>query len=325
MSLLFGMRFDFRNPPEAGTSHADRYAAALEMAEWADERGCVAIAVSEHHGSADGYLPSPLTMLAAMAARTTNVRFNVAALIAPFYDPLRLAEDLIVLDHLSRGRVDLIVGAGYVPEEFAMFDVPMNERAKRVTEVVKTLKAAFTGEPFEYRGRTVQVTPAPYRPGGPTVTLGGSSEAAARRAAHIADGFLPSIPEVWEPYRDEVQKLGRPDPGPCPISKNRTVALAEDPERAWEQMGPFFLHETNAYGAWQATKDVGSPYRSMAGLDELRASGSYAILTPEQYVTELEAAPFPFAFFHPLCGGMPPELAWSSLRLFEREVVPAFS
>src|SRR5207248_3871320 len=104
------------------------------------------IVVSEHHGSPDGYLPSPLTMLAAMAARTTDVRFSVAALIAPFYDPLRLAEDMAVLDHLSRGRIDLVVAGGYVGEEFAMFDVPISERAKRVSEVVKTLKAAFTGE-----------------------------------------------------------------------------------------------------------------------------------------------------------------------------------
>src|SRR4051812_36321824 len=133
------------------------------MAEWADRLGCVNIAVSEHHGSADGYLPSPLPMLAAMAARTTNVHFMVAALIAPFYDPLRLAEDMVVLDHLSKGRIDLIVAAGYVHEEFAMYDVAMNERAQRVTEVVTTLKSAFTGEPFDFRGRTVQVTPPPYR------------------------------------------------------------------------------------------------------------------------------------------------------------------
>nr|MDT0667891.1 LLM class flavin-dependent oxidoreductase [Micromonospora sp. DSM 115978] len=122
-------------------------------------------------------------MLAAMAARTKNIRFMVAALIAPFYDPLRLAEDMAVLDNLSRGRVDLIVGGGYVHEEFAMFDVPMKERPRRVTETVATLKAAFNGEPFEYRGRTVHVTPAPFRPGGPRILLGGSSEPAARRAA----------------------------------------------------------------------------------------------------------------------------------------------
>jgi alkanesulfonate monooxygenase SsuD/methylene tetrahydromethanopterin reductase-like flavin-dependent oxidoreductase (luciferase family) len=322
VSAFFGLRFDFRNPEFAGTTTADRYAAALDMAAWADGLGCLSIAISEHHGSADGYLPSPLPMVAAMAARTENVRFMVAALIAPFYEPLRLAEDLVVLDHLSRGRVDLIVAGGYVREEFAMFGVPMGERGKRVTETVATLKAAFTGEPFEFRGRTVQITPAPYRPGGPSITLGGSSERAARRAARIADGFMPSVPEVWEFYRDEVVKLGRPDPGPSPIGANRTVALAEDVERGWEQMAPHFLHETNAYGAWQAQDDVASPYRSVDDIDELRAGGGYAVLTPDELVDELRAAPFPFAFFHPLCGGMPLELAWSSLRLFEHKVLP---
>jgi alkanesulfonate monooxygenase SsuD/methylene tetrahydromethanopterin reductase-like flavin-dependent oxidoreductase (luciferase family) len=285
----------------------------------------VSIAVSEHHGSPDGYLPSPLTMLAAMAARTTNVRLMVAALVAPFYDPLRLAEDMVVLDHLSRGRVDLIVAGGYVREEFAMFGVPMSARAQRVTETVATLKAAFAGEPFEFRGRTVQVTPAPYRPGGPSIMLGGSSEPAARRAARIADGFIPSVPDVWDFYRDEVQRLGRPDPGPSPIGENRTVALAKDADRGWEQMAPFFLHETNAYGAWQAQDDIASPYRTVDDIDQLRASGQYCVLTPDEFVVELKAAPFPFAMFHPLCGGMPPDLAWSSLRLFENEVLPAFA
>ena len=324
MSALFALRFDFRNPAFADTALADRYGAALDMVEWADGLGCVSIAVSEHHGSPDGYLPSPLPMVAAMAARTNSVRFMVAALIAPFYDPLRLAEDLVVLDHLSRGRVDLIVAGGYVRDEFDMFGVPMGERGRRVTETVATLRAAFTGEPFEFRGRTVQVTPGPYRPGGPAISLGGSSEAAARRAARIADGFIPSVPEVWDFYRDERQVLGHPDPGPSPIGANRTVALAEDVDDGWEQMAPFFLHETNAYGEWQAQDDVASPYRTVEDVDELRARGSYAVLTPDQLVDELRAAPFPFAMFHPMCGGMPIDLAWSSLRLFEHEVLPRF-
>jgi len=232
---------------------------------------------------------------------------------------------MIVLDHLSKGRVDLIVAGGYVREEFAMYAVPMKERGTRVREVVSTLKAAFSGEPFEFKGRSVRITPAPFRPGGPSISLGGSSEPAARRAARIADGFVPSVPEVWEFYRDEVITLGRPDPGPCPIGENRTVALAEDPDKGWEEMAPFFLHETNAYGEWQAQDDVASPYRVVEGVDALRVAGQYAVLTPEEYVAELRAAPFPFAFFHPLCGGMPIELAWSSLRLFEHEVLPAFT
>jgi alkanesulfonate monooxygenase SsuD/methylene tetrahydromethanopterin reductase-like flavin-dependent oxidoreductase (luciferase family) len=323
--MHFGLRFDFRNPDFAATVMADRYAAALDMAEWADRLGCTMIAVSEHHGSPDGYLPSPIPILAAMAARTTNVRFLIAALIAPLHDPLRLAEDMVVLDNLSTGRVDLIVAGGYVREEFAMFDVPMNERGQRVTEAVTTLKSAFSGQPFDYRGRTVQVTPPPFRPGGPTLLLGGSSEPAARRAARIADGFIPSVPEVWGFYRDEVQRLGRPDPGPSPIGSNQVVALAEDPEKGWDQMAPFFLHETNAYGVWQAEDDVASPYRTVADIDELRTTGQYRVLTPEQFVEEQKASPLPFANFHPLCGGMPVELAWSSLRLFGQQVLPAFT
>ncbi|WP_262320487.1 LLM class flavin-dependent oxidoreductase [Acidiferrimicrobium sp. IK] len=323
---MFGLRFDFRNPAFAGTTAADRYESAITMAEWADRLGCVSITLSEHHGSPDGYLPSPLPVLAAMAARTTAVNFTVAALIAPFYDPLRLAEDMVVLDHLSRGRVDLIVAAGYVAEEFAMYGVATSERGQRVTEVVTTLKAAFSGEPFEYRGRRVKVTPAPYRPGGPAVMLGGSSQAAARRAARIADGFLPSVPEVWEFYQDERRILGLRDPGPCPIPPGpQTLALAEDVEAGWEQMGPYFLHETNAYGQWLDQSDGAGPYQQAGSLDDLKAGGQYLIVTPEEHVEMLRAAPFPFAMFHPLCGGIPPELAWSSLRLFEQHVLPAFA
>ena len=89
-------------------------------------------------------------------------------------------------------------------------------------------------------------------------------------------------------------------------------------------MSPFFLHETNAYGAWQAQDDLATPYRQVADADALRITGQYRVVTPADFVTEMKAAPFAFAQLHPLCGGMPPDLAWSSLRLFEREVLPAF-
>jgi len=325
--MRFALRFDFRNPAAAGTSTADQYAAALDMVQWADELGCVSVLLSEHHGSADGYLPSPVPMLAAMAARTSRVRFTIAALVAPFYHPLKLAEDLIVADNISRGRVDLIVGGGYVPDEFAMFGVPMGERPARVSEVLRTLKGAFSGEPFEYQGRTVQVTPGPFRPGAPRISLGGSSEGAARRAARLADGFFPTSPDVWDFYRDELELLGRPDPGPCPLPSAGPLlfALAEDAEQGWQQMAPSFLHQANAYGTWRGDSDLISPYRTVADVDALRATGQYRVLTPDQLIAEMKAAPVPFANLHPLVGGMPIDLAWSSLRLLEHEVLPAFS
>ncbi|HEX7852799.1 MAG TPA: hypothetical protein VF503_03800 [Sphingobium sp.] len=104
-----------------------------------------------------------------------------------------------------------------------MFGMSMKERPKRVTEVVTATKDAFTGD---YRGRTVKITPAPFRPGGPRVILGGSSQPAAR----IADGSVPSMPSIWDHYRDEVMKLGRPDPGPCMVGETQVAALASDPE-----------------------------------------------------------------------------------------------
>ncbi len=321
--MHFGLRFDLRNPDIAQTSSGDRYQAAIEMAEWADRLGGLSVSVSEHHGSSDGYLPSPIPLLGAMAARTTTIRLMIAALIAPFYEPLRLAEDLIVLDIVSRGRVDLILGAGYVHEEFDQFGVAMSDRPRRVTEAVHTLKAAFSGEPFEFRDRRVQLTPAPFRPGGPSILLGGSSEAAARRAARIGDGFIPSSPELWEPYRDEIRRLGKPDPGPRPMGSTSVIAFAQDAEEGWEDMAPFFLHEMNAYGSWLAQDDGTGPYHTVKDVDELRATGSYRVLTPAEFVAEQEITPVPYLVLNPMCGGIPPELAWSSLRLFEHEVLPA--
>ena len=324
--MFLSMRFDFRNPAFAGTTMADRYAAALDIAEWADGLGIPAsIAVSEHHGSEDGYIPSPQLIIAAMAARTKNVRFSTAATIAPFHDPLRLAEDFCVLDNITNGRVDLIVAGGYAPSEFAMFDVPIKERPKRVTEVVNTLKAAFAGEPFEYRGRTVHVTPAPVRAGGPKVIMGGASEPAARRAARIADGFVPSEAKFWEFYRDEMQKLGKGDPGPGMVGASAQVtALAKDVDAGWAAMGQAFLHETNAYAAWRVAAGEETPYDPFPNVTELRAANFYHVVTPDEYIAQLKAAPFAAAQFHPLCGGMPIDAAWSSLKLFETEVLPAF-
>jgi alkanesulfonate monooxygenase SsuD/methylene tetrahydromethanopterin reductase-like flavin-dependent oxidoreductase (luciferase family) len=320
--MHWGLRFDFRNPDIAGTTMAERYAAALDMVEWAEGLGASRFIICEHHGSQDGYIPSPLPMAAAMATRTKKARIGILALIVPFHDPLRLAEDISVVDNIANGRLDIVVAAGYNPIEFAMFDVPMKERVARVTETVETLRAAFSGEPFEFRGRVVQVTPKPVQTGGPKIVLGGSSEAAARRAARIADGFAPTVTSVWDAYRDELIKRGKPDVGPARQSHLETTFLAEDVDEGWAKYGPYFLHEMNAYGAWQQG-DVETAFRPVEGVDELRSDSHYRVMTPQQLVAEAQASPvLPFLMLHPLCGGTPPDLAWESLRLFAHDVLP---
>ena len=106
-------RFDFRAPGAGPEMRRDRYRAALDLARYAEETGHDAVNLSEHHGAEDGYLPSPLIAASAIAAVTSRIPISVWAVIAPLYDPVRLAEDMSVLDHLSAGRVSYTFGLGY--------------------------------------------------------------------------------------------------------------------------------------------------------------------------------------------------------------------
>jgi alkanesulfonate monooxygenase SsuD/methylene tetrahydromethanopterin reductase-like flavin-dependent oxidoreductase (luciferase family) len=239
---------------------------------------------------------------------------------------LRLAEDAAVVDLVSQGRLELVIANGYVADEFAMFGVPMGERASRTTEVVRTLQQAWTGEPFEHRGRTVQVTPRPFRERGPGLSLGGSSEAAARRAARLGVGFQPSTSAVWDAYRTERVARSGSDPGDYLGGDTSFTFVAQDVDAGWEAIAPYAMHEANAYGAWAAEAGIATGYRTAGSADELRATGQYRVVTPGELVAELTAGgPFAIAIVHPLMGGIPPELGWESLRLLEHEVLPRLS
>jgi alkanesulfonate monooxygenase SsuD/methylene tetrahydromethanopterin reductase-like flavin-dependent oxidoreductase (luciferase family) len=206
-----------------------------------------------------------------------------------------------------------------------MFGCALADRAARTVEVVTTLRQAWTGEPFQFRGRTVRVQPVPAQPGGPKIALGGSSPRAARRAAHIADGFMPTDGSLWNVYREEACALGRSDPGPFIGGDTSAFHLSRDPERGWHEYAPYALHEANAYAVWLTAggDESGQLYQATVDADALRASGQYRVLTPGDMLDELvntnEAG---VAIFHPMVGGLPPDQAWESLRLFEHEVLP---
>jgi alkanesulfonate monooxygenase SsuD/methylene tetrahydromethanopterin reductase-like flavin-dependent oxidoreductase (luciferase family) len=319
-----GIRFDFRNPAFSGTTMAERYSAALDMVGWAESLSFERVVVSEHHGSDDGYLPSPLVMSAAIAARTSTMRLQIAAVISSFHHPLRLAEDAAVLDNISNGRLELVLANGYVSSEFLMFNQPMSRRAIRTEQLVEVLRRAWTGEPFTYEGRTAVVTPTPLQRPGPPILLGGGTRAVALRAARIADGFAPSAAGLWEIYSDAVQELGRERPAPQPSADGRFIYFADDPDRAWERIAPFAMHEMNAYGRWMQGAGIDHPrYRPVGHVDELKGSGQYYVVAPHEFVTAMQRPDAPQVLtLHPLMGGIPPELAWESLRLFETEVLP---
>jgi alkanesulfonate monooxygenase SsuD/methylene tetrahydromethanopterin reductase-like flavin-dependent oxidoreductase (luciferase family) len=317
--VQLSLRYDLRAPAFARPA-SELYAAALEQCAWAEDHGFGMAAVSEHHGSDDGYCPSPLVLAAAICGRTRSLRVLVAALVLPLHDPIRLAEDLAVLDLVSGGRVDLVIGAGYRPEELAMFGRTLDERVALVEEGVAVLRSAWSGEEFDYQGRRVRVTPRPGRPRGPALLMGGATKAAARRAARLGDGFVPVDASLWPVYEAACRELDR-DPGP-PISMSGPlfIHVADDPDQAWARIAPHALHEMNSYGAWLASAEGIARYTPTDDAESLRSGGMYAVVTPEECVAMAREAGS--LRLHPLMGGLDPDLAWESLELVAAKVIP---
>src|SRR3954447_18207059 len=178
----FVSRFDFRAPGADRRARQELYSRALDQAAYLDEHGHDALLVSEHHASDDGYLPSPLVVAAALVARTRTVPITVSALLVNFYEPVKLAEDVAVLDHLSGGRVSYTIGLGYRREEYALFGRPWETRGADIEERIGLLLALWRGEDVSYDGRIVSVSPLPFSDPHPFLFYGGGSPAAARRA-----------------------------------------------------------------------------------------------------------------------------------------------
>jgi alkanesulfonate monooxygenase SsuD/methylene tetrahydromethanopterin reductase-like flavin-dependent oxidoreductase (luciferase family) len=319
------IRFDMRAPGLEPAQAQPLYRAALEMGEWADRRGFDMLVLSEHHGSADGYLPSPLVMAGAMAACTRRIALWISALVVPLHDPVRLAEDIAVVDQLSGGRLSIITGLGYRPVEHALFGRDWHRRGRRLDECLQTMLDVWAGKPVDVDGEPVAITPRPVQQPHPNVLIGGSGPAAARRAARFGLGFFPAIAddELAELYRAECERLGH-KPGLVAQPKGPgTLFVSEDPDRMWSQVGPYLLHDAITYNDWQSA-DIRSHVRSRATtVEELRAEGVYQIHTPEECVAmAADLGPTGGFTHHPLCGGAPPEIGWESLELFADRVLP---
>ncbi len=313
--------------PEGGVPPVDLYRAALEMAEWGEAHGCLAVQVSEHHASTDGYLPAPLVLAAAIAGRTRRLPIQVAALILPLHDPIELAEQMAVLDLISAGRVSYVLAVGYREQEYAACGREFSARGRRMDACLEALQKAISGEPFDFERRPVRVLPRPATPGGPALLLGGHSAAAVRRAARFGLGMLTqggSAP-LADLYRAECARHGRA-PGAFidpPAGTVTSAFVAEDVDRAWQQLGPHLLHDAQMYAAWLGEGGSVSKSRA-ASVAELRAEhGPYRIFTPAEAVQHVRRAGL--LLMHPLCGGIPPALAWEHLELVAKEVLPALA
>jgi alkanesulfonate monooxygenase SsuD/methylene tetrahydromethanopterin reductase-like flavin-dependent oxidoreductase (luciferase family) len=317
------VRFNLVEPGATPASLSARYRAALDMAAYADEHGITTVQTEEHHGVDNNWLPSPFAFAGAVFGATRRIAVTVSAVIGPLHDPLRLAEEIAVLDLLSGGRLVTVAGIGYRPEEYALFDVEWKRRGRLQDELLETLLKAWTGEEFEYRGRTVRITPRPFTDPHPLLLVGGSSRAAARRAARLGLPFFPSahLPELEAYYKERLVEYGTEGWTMMPTAETPLLHIAENPDEAWARHGEHFLHEARTYASWQSG-DIRSAVRSAAAsVEELRAEGVYRILAPDECVEQ----GLDNLVLHPLAGGMPVEEGWRSLRLFAERVLPALN
>ncbi len=284
----------------------------LEMAEFVDKHGFFMATFEEHHGADNAWSPTPLINAATVLARTTNLSASISALLLPLHDPIRVAEDIAVIDLMSGGRLTVILGLGYRPSEYQLMGKNWENRGKLMDESVQTLLNAWTGEPFEYRGEIHQITPSPVTKPHPFIMIGGTSKVAARRAAKFGLPLSPAahLPELEAYYYEQCAKHDTQGFCAMPDQETQMTFVAEDPDKAWAELGQFFLNEASKYASWQ-TSDISSAVHSHATTpNELRKEGIYQVVTPSEAV-QLERI-----VHHPLCGGMPVDKAWESLQLY---------
>jgi alkanesulfonate monooxygenase SsuD/methylene tetrahydromethanopterin reductase-like flavin-dependent oxidoreductase (luciferase family) len=319
------IRFNQVQPGLEPVEMSARYRASLDMAAYADGHGFDIVSLEEHHGAPDGWSPSPLITAGMVFGRCPRIGVSISALLVPLHDPLRIAEDIAVLDLASGGRLTVIAGLGYRPEEYAAHGKSWADRGKLMDEALDAMVAGWTGEPFEYRGTTVQVTPRPLTQPHPLVLVGGTSKPAARRAARLGLPLSPAahLPELEAYYYAQCAEHGTSGFCAMPAADLSLLFVHEDPDKAWAELGKYFLHEARTYAAWQ-TPDIHSAVHSHATTaEELRAEGIYKVLTPEECVAQGKAQGAGAIFtLHPLVGGMPIDEAWKCLDLFGEQVVP---
>jgi len=311
------LRINMTGFNERAAVEAERYRSAIEMAKYADQNGFAVVSLEEHHCANNGWVSSPLTMASAIAANTETVAINVCALLVTLYDPIRLAEDIAVIDVLSNGRFSFVAGQGYREEEYAAMDKDFKTRGKAMDHIIETLLTAWQGEPFEYNGQTVRVSPKPISQPHPFFMVGGMGKNAARRAAKFGLPFFPPavMPELETLYYEEMAKHGfKGGFVSSPAEDAAMIFIDENPEQAWAELGPYFLREIQEYSSWKR-EGVARPFEAnVESIEALRAEKKYEIITPEECARRLQEKPHETLALHPLVGGMPLERAWQCIQ-----------
>ncbi len=331
MSLKLGFGLVTAQVPVAAThTLVEEYADTLAMAQLVEEVDFDSIWVSEHHLAEDSYLPSALTLLAALGAVTKRVELGTGIVLAPFHDPVRFAEDAAVVDLISGGRLILGLAAGWRRREFDVFGIPFGERVSRTERLVDVCRRAWG--PVSADDDFSQVTPKPVR--AIPLMLGGTATAPIARAGRLGDGYIGSPQNDLAAFRAAVAtfdqaaaEAGR-DPSTMSLATHVNAWVSDDGEISelvldsmWNQIG--------SYARWHSVdKGLAAPGGDLPEMNMDRLRARTVSGTPEEVVEQL--APWVEEFagreFHLIVRlhypGMRQADATPAIRLFAQEVAP---
>jgi alkanesulfonate monooxygenase SsuD/methylene tetrahydromethanopterin reductase-like flavin-dependent oxidoreductase (luciferase family) len=321
--MQVGVYFDMRNPARWRRDPVEMYGAFPELCEEAERVGLDSVWVTEHHGFDDDYLPSPLTLLAAAAVRTNRVRLGTGIVVAPLHAAAELAEQSAVVDLLSGGRLDLGLGAGYRPPEFALYGADMGKRY--------TTNDARAGEIRELWASGA-VTPKPAQERVP-IWMGYLGPKGAARAGRLGEYLLSPDARLWEHYRAGLEEGGH-DPARGRMGGALQAWASDDPERDWPTISAHLAHQMNSYRMHGRMGYDGLPPFKPVDVEAVRArrprgftSQDYFVLgTPIEvadFVHEFTAgAPVDTIYFWGALPGMTMEQTVRNIRMIGEQVAP---
>lgn len=331
MQPTFGYLFDFRNPEPWRRPWETVYGEILDVAAWSETAGFTHAWVPEHHLADDGYMPSPMMALAAMAARTRSIGLGTGIALAPLYAPVRFAEDAAVLDILSGGRLDLGLAIGYRRREYAAHGAAFNRRGRIFDEWLQIVTRLWAGEAVDFAGEHFSVEGARLSPPAPRgrvpLWLGGFADKAIERVVRYADGYLGNEDTV-APYLAKLAGAGG-DPAQARVRiTGLMTVVARDPQAALDELAPYYHHVNNSYAQWfNEDRALGVEGFTPMSLDAFKASGTLEILTPDQAIAKFRALAGAMPLDHYMMmmpPGLPAHRFVEYAQVFADEVIPAF-
>ena len=332
------MRFGvFDHVDDSGLPQAEHYETRLKLIEALDRLGFDSYHTAEHHGTNLGFAPSPSVYLSAVAQRTQRLKFGPLVYLPALYHPMRLAEEICMLDQMSRGRLQVGMGAGAVWIEQALYDIDPASVRERYVEARDIVLQALTSDEVNFKGKyyAVDAFPMvlkPYQKPRPPLWYGiGSPDSAVWCADHDVNVVSMMGAAVarrpFDRYREEWDQRGRKAAELPVMGLARHIVVADTDEEALRIARPAFLTWRRSFSWLWDRKGVPFPFPYPETFDAHMAAGLSVAGSPrtvrEFLRQDTEAAGANGVIGHMIFGSIAYEDALNSLELCAREVMPA--